>query len=330
MKEEKGYPLDNPAKSSPQGRKKTPERILQEKREKKKRKSRRWGAVITVLQGLISMAFIGILFTIDVLPMKYAAVVLAALVVLFAITYVTQKRRKLHVFGKIIGILVSIVLVAGTYGLVIANMAFDSIVDGKNNDVIMSVTQEVFHVYINDNGKYKIATVNPKTHQVLVTTTPSEYYITIPGVSEGKKDILENAENYGIDVVMNTLGALYETEIPFYANINLTNLKGILEDFTPDMAVRPDKLVGSVDENMETNLSKRQMQQLMKLYLGEDADWEVYSISAEGTNSSNYTYSSPDKVSFVVEPDKESVSKIIDLINRVEASDKLKKSDVSK
>lgn len=329
MKEEKGYPLDNPAKSSPQGRKKSPERILQEKREKKRRKSKRWGVLITILQGLLSVAFIGMLFTIDVLPFKYTVFALVVFAVLFAITYTTQKRRKLQALGKVLGVLVSIVLVAGTYGLVVANIAFNSVVEEKN-DVVMAVTQEVFHVYINDNGRFKIATVNPETHQILITTTPAEYYITIPGVSEGKKDILKNAENYGTDVVMNTLGTLYETEISFYAKVNLANLKEFAEGFTPDKAVRPDKLVKSIDENLETNLSKRQLQQLMKLYLGEDADWKVYSISAKGENSSNYTYSNPKEVSYVVEPDKASVSKIIDLINRMEDGEKLKKSDVSK
>lgn len=330
MKQEKGFPLDNPAKSSPQERKKSMEKILREKQEKKKRKSKRWGIVITILQGIISMGFVGILFTIDVLPFKYTAIVLAVLILLFVITYTTQKRRKMHVLGKILGILVIIVLVAGMYGLVVANMAFDSVVDGgeKKNDVVMSVTQEVFHVFINDHGEYRLATVNPEGHQILLTKIPSEYFVAIPGISEGKRDTLKNAEGYGIDAVMAAVGSLYETEILFYANINLADLQESVKSFTPDMAVQPDKLVGSVDKNMETNLSKRQIQQLIKLYLGEDTTWEVYSLDAIGTGSSNYTYSTPDEVSYVVNPDKESVAKIIDLINRVEDGEKLKASDV--
>lgn len=330
MKEEKGYPLDNPAKSSPQGRKKSPERILREKQEKKTRKSKRWGVAVTLLHGLLSLAFLGMMFAIDVLPLKYAAVVLVILIVLFAITYFTQKKRKLHVFGKILAILESIVLAVGILVLVIVNMAFDSVVDGgeKKNDVIMSVTQEVFHVFINDNGEYRLATVNPEGHQILLTTIPTEYYVAIPGVSEGKKDTLKNAEGYGVDAVMAAVGTLYETEIPFYANINLTDLQGTLEGLASDMTVSPDKLMDSLGDNIETNLSKRQVQQLIKLYLGEDAEWKVYSINADGVGTSNYTYSTPDEVSYVVNPDKESVAKIIDLINRVEDGEKLKASDV--
>lgn len=330
MKQEKEHPLDNPAKSSPQARKKSPERILQERREKKTRKSKRRGVVITAIQGMVSLAFVGMLFTIDVLPFLYTVTVVAGLLILFVITYLTQKKRKLHVLGKILAILVSIILLLGTYVLVVANMTFDSVVDGKEKetDVVVSLTQNVFHVFVNDNGKYRLATVNPERHQILLTNIPSEYFVAIPGVSGGKRDTLKNAESYGVDAVMTAIGSLYETEIPFYAKINLADLQGELDEFTPDIVVSPDKLTESVGENIETNLSKRQVQQLIKLYLGEGAEWKVFSISADGVGTSNYTYTTPKKATYVINPGRESVAKIIELINRVEDGEKLKASDV--
>ena len=66
-------------------------------------------------------------------------------------------------------------------------------------------------VFINDNGEYRLATVNPEARQIMLTTIPTEYYVTIPGVSEGKKDTLKNAEDYGVEAVMTALGALFET-----------------------------------------------------------------------------------------------------------------------
>lgn len=330
MKEEKGYPLDNPAKSSPQARKKSPERILREKQEKKTKKSKRRGVEVVILQALVSLAFLGMLFTIDVLPLKYNAIVLAVVVILFVITYSTQKKRKLHVLGKVLAILESIVLAVGILVLVAVNMAFDSVVDGgeKKNNVVMSVTQDVFHVLVDEDGEYRLATVNPQKHQILMTNIPADYFVAIPGVSEGKKDTLKNAENYGMEAVMAAVGSLFETEVPFYAKINLAGLQETLKTFTPDMEVSLEDLTGTVGDNIETNLSKRQVQQLVKLYLGEDAEWEILSNDAEGRNSSNYTYSDPDKVSFVMEPDKDSVAKAIDLINRVEDGEKLKASDL--
>lgn len=330
MKEEKGYPLDNPAKSSPQVRKKSPERILRERQEKKTKKSKRRGVEVVILQALVSIAFLAILFTIDVLPLKYNAIVLAVVVILFVITYFTQKKRKLHVLGKVLAILESIVLAVGILVLVAVNMAFDSVVDGreKKNDVALSVTQDVFHVFINDNGEYRFATVNPEGHQILLTNIPSEYFVAIPGVSEGKRDTLKNAESYGMDAVMAALGSLYETEVLFYAKINLADLHKTVGEFTPDMIISLEKLAKIVGNNIETNLSKRQVQQLVKLYLGEDTEWQVYSVDAEGVGTSNYTYTTPNKATYVINPNQESIAKIMDLIKRMEDGEKLKASDV--
>lgn len=74
-----------------------------------------------------------------------------------------------------------------------------------------------------------IAVVNPQTHQILLVTTPRDYYVTIPGVSEGMYDKLTHAGSYGIDTSMATLGELYETEINYYAQLNFTALIEIVD-----------------------------------------------------------------------------------------------------
>ena len=285
---------------------------------------------VVILHAIASLAFLGMLFTVDVFPLKYTAIVMGVVLVLFLITYLTQKKRKLHVLGKIWGILVSIVLAIGVLVLVVVNMAFDSVVGGgeKKNNVVMSVTSDVFHVLIDEGGEYRLATVNPEKHQILMTNIPADYYVSIPGVSEGKRDTLKNAENYGIEAVMDAVGSLFETDVQLYAKINLADLQETLETFTPDMEVSLEDITGTIGDNLETNLSKRQVQQLVKFYLRQDATWEILSNNAEGRNSSNYTYTEPEKVSFVIEPDKDSVAKVIELIDRVEDGEKLKASDV--
>lgn len=74
-----------------------------------------------------------------------------------------------------------------------------------------------------------VATVNPTTHQILLTTTPRDYYVEIPGVSGGQKDKLTHAGIYGVDASMRTLSQLYDTEIPFYARVNFTSLIEIVD-----------------------------------------------------------------------------------------------------
>lgn len=73
-----------------------------------------------------------------------------------------------------------------------------------------------------------IVTVNPDTHQILLTTTPRDYYVTIPGVSHGSKDKLTHAGIYGVDASMATLENLYKTDIPFYVRVNFTSVISIV------------------------------------------------------------------------------------------------------
>lgn len=74
-----------------------------------------------------------------------------------------------------------------------------------------------------------IATVNPTTHQILLVTTPRDYYVEIPGISGGMKDKLTHAGNYGVDVSIDTLEELYQVSIPFYARLNFTSFINIID-----------------------------------------------------------------------------------------------------
>lgn len=104
-----------------------------------------------------------------------------------------------------------------------------------------SITKEPFTIYISGIDTYGevsetsrsdvnlIAVVNPKTYQILLVTTPRDYYVPIPGVSGGQKDKLTHAGIYGIDASMRTLGELYETDINYYARLNFTSLIDIVD-----------------------------------------------------------------------------------------------------
>lgn len=74
-----------------------------------------------------------------------------------------------------------------------------------------------------------IATVNPQSRQILLVTTPRDYYVEIPEVSYGELDKLTHAGNYGVDASMRTLSELYDVEIPFYARVNFTSLIDIVD-----------------------------------------------------------------------------------------------------
>lgn len=74
-----------------------------------------------------------------------------------------------------------------------------------------------------------IMTVNPNTHKILLSTTPRDYYVTIPGVSGEQRDKLTHAGIYGVDVSMATLENLYGIDISYYARVNFTSLIKIVD-----------------------------------------------------------------------------------------------------
>ena len=74
-----------------------------------------------------------------------------------------------------------------------------------------------------------IAIVNPGTHQLLLVTTPRDYYVVLPGISNGMPDKLTHAGIYGVDASMDALSYLYDEEIDYYARVNFTSLPQMVD-----------------------------------------------------------------------------------------------------
>ena len=74
-----------------------------------------------------------------------------------------------------------------------------------------------------------IMTINPYTHRILLTTTPRDYYVYIPGVSGEQRDKLTHAGVYGISASMATLEQLYGIQIDYYVRVNFTSLITIVD-----------------------------------------------------------------------------------------------------
>ncbi|MBE6733367.1 MAG: LytR family transcriptional regulator [Ruminococcaceae bacterium] len=73
-----------------------------------------------------------------------------------------------------------------------------------------------------------IATVNTKTGQVLLLSTPRDYFVPL-SISNGVPDKLTHAGIYGINVSKDTLAMLYETDIDYYFRVNFDGFKGIID-----------------------------------------------------------------------------------------------------
>lgn len=231
-----------------------------------------------------------------------------------------------------------------------------------------------------------MAVVNPTTHQILLVTTPRDYYVEFPGITGGQKDKLTHAGIYGVDASMSTLEELYDTELDFYARVNFTSLIEIVDALggveveseyafttsydsglvmnvqkgtntfngkqalafsrerqnvpggdnqrgkdqqavitgmikkmvSPAILTGANKILNSVSGNVDTNMSEKQIQELIKTQLADAPSWNITSMAAEGTGDSQYCYSYSGAPLYVMQPNQESVDAIKEAIDAVE------------
>lgn len=232
---------------------------------------------IWLIQAVSSVFFVGSMLLLGILPLKYLIALLVILVLLLIAVRLRQRRtarrKGKRGGGRGLSLAASVLLVVlGLYSLKV-NAALDEIAVGEESggydeEHALDLTEEPFNVYISGIDVYGeitqksrsdvnlIATINPKTHKILLTTTPRDYYIQIPGVSEGQNDKLTHAGLYGIDTSIATLENLYETEIPFYVRVNFTSVEEIVDvmggiDVDSQVAFTTSKAAGAVVDVQE-------------------------------------------------------------------------------
>ena len=314
-----------------------------------------FGKILIGLQALITVVFMVLVFLLDLLPIKYVAVIGAILVILWAFTLISQKFRGGRIIGKIYSILLILVLIlgtvyiwkthdvmdelttgqtytvtdlsevvlqespaaglqdldGGTFGIqsmmnrtridetmaglesqytqgiikveydgfleqvealyagnvdaILMNEAYrdiiletypdfntetrvlksfsyeEKVVKKEESKAEVNVAEETFTVYLSGNDSYGevsltngrtdvniLATVNPKTKQVLLTTTPRDYYVE-QSVYDGAMDKLTHAGLFGIDCSMETLENLYDIDIDYYVRVNFSGFEDIVD-----------------------------------------------------------------------------------------------------
>lgn len=111
----------------------------------------------------------------------------------------------------------------------------------KNNNSANQVDSKVFNIYISGIDTYGsistvsrsdvniIMTVNMNTHKILLTTTPRDAYVKIPGGGANQYDKLTHAGIYGVETSEQTLEELYGIKIDYYARINFTSFLKLID-----------------------------------------------------------------------------------------------------
>lgn len=73
-----------------------------------------------------------------------------------------------------------------------------------------------------------IAAVNTSTKQILLLSTPRDYYVDF-AATKGQKDKLTHAGIYGVEASMDALERLYDVDIDYYLRINFTGFVEIID-----------------------------------------------------------------------------------------------------
>lgn len=225
-----------------------------------------------LLQAFASAVFWGSMAWLGILPMNFMAGLIVILILLLLIVWGKQRSarrdRRRKGSGKGMAVTTSCVLLFLSFYCLKVNGALDQIAVGEESgnytqEHMMDVTSQPFNIYISGIDVYGeidkesrsdvnlIATVNPKKQKILLTTTPRDYYVKIPGVSGEQKDKLTHAGVYGIDTSIATLENLYGIEIPFYVRVNFTSVEEIVDvmggvDVDSEVAFTTSKAAGKV------------------------------------------------------------------------------------
>ena len=205
-----------------------------------------------------------------------------------------------------------------------------------------------------------IATVNPKTRQILLVTTPRDYYAEIPRVKfTSLIDIVDILG--GVDVVSEyefttskAAGKVVEVKeglnhfngeealafsrerkkVPDGDNQRGKNQQAVLTAMikkvvSPSILLKANSILSSVSGNVETNMSQRQLQALIKRQLSVGGSWNIKSVAAEGIGDQQACYSSGRQELYVTIPDEESVASIQAEIDRVISGETLDEGEMT-
>ena len=253
----------------------------------------------------------------------------------------------------------------------------------------VDVTKDSFNILISGIDTYGsitkvsrsdvniLVTVNPSTHNILLTSIPRDYYVLIPEFNEYDK--LTHTGIYGIETSVSTIENLLDTKINYYVKVNFTSVIDIVDaiggitvnssyDFTtPDGyhftkgtneldgeealsfarerksfadgdRVRGENqeliltaiinkamstsiitdyvaLLNALNDKFVTNITDEEITDFIKKQISEMPSWTINSISLDGTDAYDYTYSYQKQKLYVMKPYQESIINAQERIN---------------
>ena len=329
----------------------------------------RAAAVLLLL--FLEAVFLLIMMVLDILPMQYWLVLLAAMAVADVCGIILIKSYNItkQLAGAAVCMAVCILLCSGSYVMAETYVALQKIsaVSGLPEEERTAVTEQPFNVCVTGTDIWgeidqvsrsdvnMIVTVNPSTRTVMLTSVPRDSYVILH--SFGQYDKLTHSGVWGVDETVKTLEDWLDIDIDYYVRVNFSMLVDIVNaiggiDVYSDYAFKSaihdcsykkgwnhlngkqalyfarerkafkdqdqqriknqqkvmkaclkkvtssrvlltnyTKLLDAVDDEMETDMSGKEMTSLVKMQLADmDKKWTIKTQSVRGDLTMKGTY----------------------------------------
>ena len=180
-----------------------------------------------------------------IVPARYLIAAIFIVVVLVGlIGFLLFKRfRRFNPFAKTVAVILSVIIIAASvfgYNVLSRSLSILDRFAGAENSVAIE-TKQPFNVYISGIDTYGdltavsrsdvniVATVNPNTNKILLTTIPRDSYVPIALGGNDQMDKLTHAGNYGVESSMTTVANLLDTKIDTYVRVNFTSFVDVID-----------------------------------------------------------------------------------------------------
>ena len=200
----------------------------------------KWGNILLILQGLLSVLALVQLWRTQMLPVLYLVILAALLALLWLLVKRCQEYNVPGKVARVFSVFLCAAMALGCFWAQQGLSALGSMTSGLLTGAEANkITKEPFVIYLSgvdtrgeltENARSDVnilAAVNPVTKRVALVNTPRDYYVDLVGTDS--KDKLTHAGLYGVETSMETLGNLYGVNVDHYIRINFAGFISIID-----------------------------------------------------------------------------------------------------
>lgn len=193
-----------------------------------------------------------------------------------------------------------------------------------------------------------VASINFKKNEVLLTTIPSHYYITL---NNGHKDLIGHSMLYGIKPTLKAVETLLNTKIEHFIKVDYSilidvvdliggieinktlnseetlnlirnsktqeqkekNQQTVIEALINKIKNNPvllndNQVLEQISKSIKTNIDKQDISSIIKKQIEENPNWINNKINLDGQKQTNYTYTFGQQLIEVIEPNQQTLA----------------------